>query len=97
MPTSNEDAHALLQSAIPDADITVTGDGYKYQARVVSAEFEGLSLVKRHQRVYAALNRVITTGALHALTIDALTPDEADTQSKEISGPSTGVHHPKED
>lgn len=75
-PTSNEEAQALLQSALPDAEITVTGDGYKYEAIVVSEAFEGLTTLQRHKQVYAALNSVITGGSLHALSIKAKTPSE---------------------
>ena len=49
---------ALIKVAIPDADVTITdlaGDGDHYAARVVSASFAGLSRVRQHQAVYAAL------------------------------------------
>lgn len=75
-PTSNAEAQALLEQAMPNADITINGDGYKYEAIVISAEFEGLSTLQRHKKVYAALNSVIAAGTLHALTIKAKTPME---------------------
>lgn len=46
-----------------------------FAVRIVSAQFEGLSLIKRHQAVYAALANLLQTD-IHALAIDAKTPAE---------------------
>ncbi len=74
MSISNEAVAELIKAGIPDATVEVTGDGYKYEAKVTSASFEGLSLLKKHKMVYAAVDSAITSGDLHALTIIALTP-----------------------
>ena len=61
----------LIRSAIPDAMVTITdlaGDGDHYSARVVSASFEGMSRVRQHQRVYAALGGRMGE-ELHALQL----------------------------
>lgn len=76
-PVSNEEAKALIEQAMPGATVTLNGDGYKYEAIVVSEEFEGLNTLQRHKKVYAALNSVITGGTLHALSITAKTPAES--------------------
>ncbi len=76
MSISNDAVVELIKTGIPDADVVVTGDGYKYQTEVVSAVFTAMSKVKRHQAVYATVNAAITSGELHALTITALTPEE---------------------
>ena len=76
MSISNDAVTQLIQTQLPDAQIVVQGDGYKYQAEVISASFVGLSKVKRHQLIYAAVAEAITSGELHALTIVAYTPDE---------------------
>jgi acid stress-induced BolA-like protein IbaG/YrbA len=65
-----------VANAIPGAEAEVSGDGSKFIARVVSDSFDGLSTLKRHKLVYAALNEHITSGAIHALTIKAYTPAE---------------------
>jgi acid stress-induced BolA-like protein IbaG/YrbA len=78
MSISNDDIVKLLKQVFPDGEISVEGDGYKYQTTIVSESFDGLNTMKRHQSVYAALNDVITSGELHALTIKAYTPSEAD-------------------
>lgn len=77
MSISNADVTKLIEDGIPDAIVTVSGDGYKYETIVISDCFEGLNTLKRHQAVYAAVNSAITSGELHALTITAKTPAEA--------------------
>ncbi|QWD61027.1 BolA family transcriptional regulator [Polynucleobacter sp. MWH-UH35A] len=52
-----------------------SGGGH-FKLKIIAPEFKGLSLVARHRAVYAALNRHIPK-EIHALTIIALTPDEA--------------------
>jgi len=71
----------LVESAIEGSSAVISGDGSKFEARVVAEAFDGLGTVKRHQLVYAALQEHIKSGAIHALTIKALTPAEADDAS----------------
>lgn len=73
-----------LKSAFPDADIRVQGEGGKFAVRIVDASFEGKMPVKRQQSVYAGLGDLISSGAVHAVSIDAKTPAEfAKTQGLE--------------
>jgi acid stress-induced BolA-like protein IbaG/YrbA len=65
-----------IEDAIPGADVTVTADGTKYTAIVVSKEFEGKTMITEQKMVYAAVNEHIQSGAIHALTIKAYTPEE---------------------
>jgi BolA protein len=51
------------------------GKGH-FRVRVVSAEFDGLRTLQRHQLVYRSLGELMQTD-IHALSITALTPDEA--------------------
>ncbi|KAL0301036.1 UNVERIFIED_CONTAM: SufE-like protein 1, chloroplastic/mitochondrial [Sesamum radiatum] len=48
-----------------------------FNVRVVSKEFEGKSLVKRHRLIYSLLQDELQSG-LHALSIVAKTPSEVD-------------------
>jgi sulfur transfer protein SufE/stress-induced morphogen len=48
-----------------------------FNLKVVSKEFEGKSLVKRHRLIYALLQDELQSG-LHALSIEAKTPIEVD-------------------
>jgi stress-induced morphogen len=68
---------ALIKAALPDAQVTVedlAGDGDHYAATVVSSAFKGISRVKQHQIVYAALQGRMG-GALHALALQTSAPD----------------------
>jgi BolA family transcriptional regulator, general stress-responsive regulator len=52
-----------------------SGGGH-YQVRVVSARFAGLTRVARHRLVYDLVADLMRD-AIHALAIEALTPDES--------------------
>ncbi len=53
--------------------VEVSGDGHHWEAVIVSAAFEGLSRVKQHQLVYAALGDRMRE-EVHALSMQTLTP-----------------------
>ena len=58
------------------ATVTVSGDGGKFEATVVSDSFGGLNTLNRHQSVYAAIKNELADGTIHALSIRAYTPEE---------------------
>ena len=66
----------LVEQSIDNAKADITGDGSKFEARVVSDAFDGLSTLKRHKMVYAILDEHIKSGAIHALSIKAFTQQE---------------------
>ena len=47
-----------------------------YRVRIVAKDFEGLRPIQRHQLVFRTLDDMMQTD-IHALSITALTPDEA--------------------
>jgi stress-induced morphogen len=76
MPMLQQDIERLIKAAIPDAEVTIrdlAGDGDHYAARVVSRTFEGLSRIKQHQAIYAALGGRVG-GELHALQLETAVP-----------------------
>ena len=76
MPMAADDISELIRAAIPDAVVTIrdlAGDGDHYAARVVSRSFAGMSRVKQHQAVYAALGGRMG-GELHALQLETAAP-----------------------
>ncbi len=78
MPMAAEEIEALIRAELPDAEVTITdlaGDGDHYAAHVVSGAFRGLSRVKQHQTVYAALGGRMG-GVLHALQLTTAAPKE---------------------
>lgn len=66
----------LVEQSIADSKAEITGDGSKFEARVISDTFDGLSTVKRHKLVYAILDEHIKSGAIHALSIKTFTKKE---------------------
>jgi len=66
----------LLESSIPNCQVTAEGEGCNFQIIVVSTEFEGMSTVKRQQRVYSHLQDAISSGAIHAVTMKTYTPEQ---------------------
>jgi len=66
----------IIEAGISGCSATVTADGSKYTAIVVSDEFEGKTMVAEQKMVYALVNEHIQSGAIHALTIKAYTPAE---------------------
>lgn len=71
------DVEERVAKALADASVTARGDDHRMEIRVVSSAFEGLSRVKQQQLVYAAIAELISTGRLHAVSIHALTPEQA--------------------
>jgi acid stress-induced BolA-like protein IbaG/YrbA len=70
------DIKRILESELPNAQVTVSGDGRHFEATIISSAFEGLSLIERQRRVYQALGNKFQTGEIHALSIKAKTPEE---------------------
>ena len=76
MPIAQTDLETILHEGFPDAEIVIedlAGDGDHYKARIVSAAFAGLTRVRQHQLVYAALKGRMG-GELHALALETSTP-----------------------
>ena len=76
MAMAAEDIEAMIVAAIPDARVEIrdlAGDGDHYAARVVSDSFAGMSRVRQHQAVYAALKGKMG-GELHALQLETSVP-----------------------
>ncbi len=76
MPMSPDQLQADLSAAFPDSEIAIedlAGDGDHYRARIVSPAFKGLSRVRQHQLVYAALKGKMG-GELHALALETAAP-----------------------
>ena len=76
MPMSPGDIERLIKASIPDAEVIIrdlAGDGDHYAARVVSGAFAGMSRIRQHQAVYAALGGRVG-GDLHALQLETAVP-----------------------
>ncbi len=70
-----EKIKAMIESGIEGAEALVDGDGRHFNARVVSDKFAGLTMIKQHKLVYAALGDNMES-AIHALSIKTYTPEQ---------------------
>lgn len=76
----------LIKAGFNDSVVRVdTDDNTHFAALVVAAEFVGLRPLARHQLVYKSLGALVGN-EIHALSIQALTPDEWAAQSAELAG-----------
>ena len=78
MPMAATEIEQLIKASIPDAEVSIrdlAGDGDHYAARVVSRSFKGMSRIKQHQAVYAALGNRMGE-ELHALQLETAVPTE---------------------
>jgi stress-induced morphogen len=74
-----KDIQTKILAALPDARVELrdlTGTADHWEAVVVSAAFEGKSLIERHRMVFSALSEEMK-GPIHALTLKTYTPDQA--------------------
>jgi acid stress-induced BolA-like protein IbaG/YrbA len=68
---------AMIEQGLPGAKANVRGDdGVHFEAEVVAVQFAGKLPLARHRLVYATLGDLMG-GAIHALGLKTLTPDEA--------------------
>lgn len=66
----------LVRAAFAEGEVMVEGAGANYTVTVVSDSFEGKRPVARQQAVYAALNKTIAAGDIHAVNLHTFTVAE---------------------
>jgi acid stress-induced BolA-like protein IbaG/YrbA len=64
-----------IRAGLACTHLEVTGDGAHFEAVVVSPSFAGLSRVRQHQLVYAALGERMRE-EIHALSMKTFSPEE---------------------
>ncbi len=89
-PTADE-VRAFIAAGLACTHVEVEGDGRHFFATIVSAEFDGLLRVRRHQRVYAALGDRMRE-QIHALSMKTLTPAEF-AATAAAAAPDPAQHH----
>ena len=72
-----EDIIARIKTAYPDAEVQTEGADCNFSVTIVSETFEGQNPIQRQRPVMALFKDDITSGALHALSVSAKTPQEA--------------------
>ena len=63
------DVKALLEAALPDCQFQVETDGGHFNIVAIGDLFEGKRPVQRQQQIYAALNKQISSGEIHAVNM----------------------------
>jgi acid stress-induced BolA-like protein IbaG/YrbA len=66
---------SFIAAGLACEHLEVDGDGRHFYATIVSAAFQGLPRVRRHQLVYGALGERMRE-EIHALSMKTLTPTE---------------------
>lgn len=87
-----EDVQRYIAQGLACEHLQVEGDGRHFSATIVAAEFDGLSRIKRHQRVYAALGDRMRQ-QIHALSMKTLTPAEFAATGASSPAASSHTHH----
>ncbi len=77
-----------LEAALAPLELAILDESHKhaghagardgrghFKVRIVAADFTGMPLIRRHQRVYAALGELMTSD-IHALALDTRAPGE---------------------
>lgn len=81
-PVTPDRVAELIRAGLPGATVRVeSDDNTHFAARVVAAQFAGKRPIARHQLIYKTLGELVGR-EIHALSIDALTPDEAASPGK---------------
>jgi acid stress-induced BolA-like protein IbaG/YrbA len=70
---TSESIERSIVAGLDCVHVAVRGDGHHWEAVIVSGAFEGLSKVRQHQLVYAALGDRMRE-EVHALSMTTLTP-----------------------
>ena len=90
-PTPDE-VRDYIAAGLPCTVLQVEGDGRHFFATIVAPEFEGMSRVRRHQRVYTALGDRMRE-QIHALSMKTLTPTEHAATAVPSASASSAHHH----
>ena len=81
-PVTPDRVADLIRAGLPGATVRVeSGDNTHFAARVVAAQFAGKRPIARHQLIYRTLGERVGR-EIHALAIEALSPDEAASAAK---------------
>ena len=75
---NEQDIIERVRSLHPNAVIDVAGEDCNFELYVISQAFAGQNTLQRQKPILALFKDDIGSGALHALSITAKTPEEQD-------------------
>lgn len=70
-----KEIRTLIEEGLPGSKVDVEGDGTHFEAVIVSSDFNGKTLVERHQQVYKVLGEAMKE-RIHALSLKTYTPEQ---------------------
>ena len=74
-----QEVQSLIELGLPGAQVRVASDDdTHFEAVIIAPQFAGKRMIQRHQLVYATLGARMGR-EIHALSMQALTPEEAAT------------------
>ncbi len=74
---NEEELRQLLLDGLGDASVEMVVDGSHLSLKLIADVFEGLNRLKRQQLVNGLLKEKIASGEVHAVSMNCLTSDEA--------------------
>lgn len=76
MPADLAELKAMIEAALPGAEVEVLdeGGGDHLRAIVTAPQFEGQSRINQHRMVKAAVKERFDDGTIHALSLSTSTP-----------------------
>lgn len=70
-----KEIQAMIQTGMSGSTVNVEGDGTHFEAVIVSGDFDGKTLLERHQLVYEVLGDAMKE-RIHALSLKTYTPEQ---------------------
>ena len=73
----NTQVHELIKKYLDDiSDLSVRGEDCSFSIKIVSKDFENLSILDRHKYIMKLFKNLLQSGELHAISLDLKTPSE---------------------
>lgn len=88
--TTPREIENIIESAVPDSQVRVrdtAGDGNHFEAVVISARFQGMTLLEQQRLVMGAMKDALDT-RVHALQLRTYTPEQWDQYRKQTPEPT---------
>lgn len=73
---THAEVEELIAAAYPQSETHIEGQGCDLSIIVVSEQFSGMTMIRQHQGVMAALSEPLASGRLHAVTLKTYTPEQ---------------------
>ena len=70
-----KEIQTMIENGMSGAEVSVEGDGTHFEAVIISQDFDGKTLLERHQLVYEVLGEAMKE-RIHALSLKTYTPEQ---------------------